>query len=107
MKSAKTTPICAKILDKGNQGDLLMTGKELNASWGVGAVQALFSRTGTWYNRLTKFPGALFDTNGYIKFDSSAQFQEYLQKHAEHIRQTQELNVPGGIDRLPGYIKKL
>lgn len=37
---------------------------------GVNAAHALYRRTGDWFHKLQCFPGALFDENGYIVFDS-------------------------------------
>ena len=46
------------------------TGRRLNLEWGVNAKHALFSRTGETYDNLKRFPGALFDKDGYVFFSS-------------------------------------
>ena len=38
---------------------------ELKTRWGLSGVRhALYRKTGDWYHRLTKFPGALLDEDG-------------------------------------------
>ena len=75
-----------------------MSGRKLNRLWAVGAKHALYHKDGTWFNNLTRFPGALFDRNGYVLFETKA---EYL-GHSD-VRVTQETNVPEGISSLPTY----
>lgn len=76
-----------------------ITGESLNSSWKIGAAHALYRRDGSWYHHLTRFPGALFDLNGYVLFDTSAEYEQsgYLQ-HGAH------LHVPGGIRNMPSYV---
>jgi hypothetical protein len=76
-------------------------GRELNEKWGVGARHALYSETGTWYNLLERFPGALFDRGGYIKFDTKEQYER-----CSYLNIGQRLNVHAGIESIPGYIRK-
>src|SRR3974377_358997 len=54
-------------------------GKELAKSWGLRVQQALYRKTGDWYHRLTKFPGALLDADGYVIFESEEAFKACLQ----------------------------
>ena len=75
-------------------------GRELNEKWEVGALQALYSESGTWFHLLESFPGALFDPNGYVLFETKRAYET-----CSHLRITQELNVPGGIVSIPGYVK--
>jgi hypothetical protein len=77
------------------------TGRVLNKKWGVGAQHALYSEKGTWYHVLERFPGALFDANGYILFESKRDYESCPQ-----LNRGDELNVPGGIASIPGYVKK-
>ena len=42
-----------------------LTGALLSERWGVGAAHALYIYDGHWYHQLERFPGALFDENGY------------------------------------------
>jgi 5-methylcytosine-specific restriction enzyme A len=79
------------------------TGRELNEKWKAGVAHALYRRDGTWYHRLERFPGALFDANGYIRFDANSDLENcpgiLIGKRANW------LNVPDGIARLPGYVR--
>jgi len=43
-------------------------GRDLNELWQVGALHALYREDGKWYEHLERFPGALFDYNGYVIF---------------------------------------
>jgi 5-methylcytosine-specific restriction enzyme A len=75
------------------------TGKMLNELWGVGAVHALYREDGKWYHRLERFPGALFDSNGYVLFRTQ---EEYLR--SPYLQRTQDLHVDRGISSIPGYV---
>jgi 5-methylcytosine-specific restriction protein A len=75
-------------------------GKVLNKEWGIGAKHVLYRENGTWYHRLTAFPGALLDAHGYILFATE---QEYLQCPSLQIGK--EIGVPGGIAQIAGYIR--
>ena len=80
----------------------LLSGRQLNLLWGVGAKHALYHREGTWYNNLERFPGALFDPNGYVLFPT-----EQAYRNSPYVRITQETNVVNGISSIPGYIRKV
>lgn len=75
-------------------------GRRLNSEWRIGAVQAFFSETGTWFQRLEQFPGALCDPEGYVLFGDEA---SYL--NCDHVRVGKKTNVHKGISRLPGYVR--
>lgn len=77
-----------------------LSGRKLNELWGVGAKHALYHREGSWYNNLERFPGALFDPNGYVVFAT-----EQAYKNSRHLRITQETNVTNGIASIPGYVR--
>src|SRR5438105_12608163 len=47
-------------------------GSELNKKWGVGARHSLYRKTGDWYHLPKRFPAALFDAHGYIRFETEA-----------------------------------
>lgn len=81
-----------------NTAPYRFSGKALNRLWQVGARHALYHREGTWYNNLQAFPGALFDPDGYVVFETAS---AYL--NSPHIRVTQETNIRNGISSLPGY----
>ena len=76
-------------------------GDELNKKWGVGARHALYSREGTWFHLLERFPGALFDENGFILFKTKEDYER-----CSHLDRGHELNVRDGIEKIPGYIRK-
>ena len=82
-------------------GRIGLDGKQLNEEWDVGARHALFSRDGSWYENLERFPGALFDLNGYVLFKTE---QEY--RKCPQLRIGKKTNVRGGIASIPGYVRK-
>jgi HNH endonuclease len=75
-------------------------GDYLNDLWGVGARHALYIHDGHWYHQLRRFPGALFDRNGYIKFETEEEYRDcpYLQ-----IRK--QISVPQRISSIRGYVR--
>jgi hypothetical protein len=75
-------------------------GRRRNAEWGIGATQAYYHRDGTWFNRLTDFPGALCDPNGYLRFETE---DEYL--NCPYLDVKVQTNAHQGISRIPGYIR--
>ena len=77
------------------------TGARLNGAWGVGAAHALYIHDGDWYHHLKRFPGALFDRNGYILFETEADY-----RNCPHISLGKDVSVPKpGISAIPGYIR--
>ena len=78
-----------------------LTGKALNTRWNVNAQHALYHRDGTFYENLTRFPGALFDPDGYMIFKTEG---DYL--NSSYLKIGQKVNVPGGIASIPGYIRR-
>ena len=87
-----------RITGRGRMG---LNGKQLNDEWEVGARHALFSRDGAWYENLERFPGALFDPNGYVLFRTEQEYRNNLRVHIGR-----KTNVPGGISSIPGYVRK-
>jgi hypothetical protein len=77
-----------------------LTGARLRRRWNVQVRHALYHRDGTFYENLEQFPGALFDPNGYVVFDTLERY-----RRSPHLRIGQKLNVPGGIASLPGYVR--
>lgn len=75
------------------------TGRELNKKWNVNAQHALYREDGTWYERLKKFPGVLFDSNGYVLFRTK---DEYLNCPQLHIKK--QTSCPKGISSIQGYV---
>ena len=74
------------------------SGSQLNEVWNVGARHALYREDGGWYMQLERFPGAYFDRNGYIVFQSE---EEYLT--CDYLRIGERVHVPSGISSIPGY----
>jgi hypothetical protein len=75
-------------------------GHYLNDLWGVRVRQARYGRKGEWYGRLTDFPGALFDPNGYVRFETEEDY-----RNCPYLQIRKEVNVPNGISSIPGYVK--
>jgi 5-methylcytosine-specific restriction enzyme A len=77
-----------------------MTGKLLNKKWGVGAQHALYREDGKFFMPLERFPGALFDSNGYVVFENRRDYE-----NSPHLRIGSRVNVSGGIASIPSYVK--
>lgn len=77
-----------------------ITGKALNAKWRVGAKHALYLEHGNWYHPLRRFPGALFDANGYVIFQTEQDF-----KDSPYLKIRKRVHVRHGISSLPGYVR--
>jgi len=79
-------------------------GAELNKRWNVGATHALYIHDGHWYHCLKRFPGALFDHNGYILFPTE---KEYLAcSQLKIYRDMNQVSVKKpGISAIPGYVQ--
>jgi hypothetical protein len=76
-----------------------ITGKRLNEEWNVWAEHALYSETGRWYHQLRHFPGAYFDSQGFILFETEADYRQ-----CEFLQIGQDVNIPNGISSIPGYV---
>lgn len=70
-----------------------------NQDWDVHAVHVLYRENGTWYHHLKAFPGALFDANGYLRFET-----EHEYKNCKYLQLGKQLSIPGGIASVPGYV---
>ena len=77
-----------------------LTGKKLNELWGIGAKHALYREDGKWYHQLTKFPGVLFDANGYVIFQSEKDFLE-----SPYLKIGQDIHLRDGISSMPTYVR--
>ena len=77
-----------------------ITGRRLNREWSVGANHALYRKDGRWYHQLVSFPGALFDSNGYVLFRTETDYVK-----CPYLRIKERLHVPEGIAAIPGYIR--
>jgi len=78
------------------------SGRRLNREWKVGASHSLYHRLGKWYHVLERFPGALFDPNGYVRFET----REDLLRCAE-VSVTQHMHVPLGISQMQSYVRMM
>ncbi len=78
-----------------------VTGVGLARQWKVLVKHALYHKDGVWYNNLERFPGALFDPNGYVVFAS-----EDAWRRCPYLSIGKETNVRAGIAAIPGYIKR-
>ena len=65
------------------------SGRRVNRVWRVNARHALFHWEGIGYERLERFPGALFDPNGDLLFQSEAEFV-----HCPYLAITQKVRAP-------------
>ena len=74
--------------------------RSLSRDWKVSVRHALFHRDGCWYNNLERFPGALFDPDGYVRFETE---EEYL--NSPYINVGKQTNVPNSISSIPGYVR--
>ena len=66
--------------------------------WEVDVAHGLYSREGVWYGRLQAFPGAYFDSNGYIVFKTADEYHGCKQ-----LQIKKNVNVPEGISKIEGY----
>lgn len=73
--------------------------KELATRWGLDVRHALYRKTGNWYHRLTKFPGALLDADGYVVFESEQAFETCRQ-----LQVRKQISAPKGIKAIPSYV---
>ena len=67
--------------------------------WKLVVKHALYRKTGDWYHRLDRFPGALLDARGYILFDTADAYRS-----CPELRIRQDVAVPRGIAKIPGFV---
>lgn len=77
-----------------------LTGVYLSKVLGINAEQALYREDGTWYHNLTKFPGVLFDSEGFVYFEKQDDYINHPQ-----LRITKQLHLKNGIKSLGEYRK--
>jgi hypothetical protein len=77
-----------------------LTGKMLNKEWGVGASHALYFKRGDWFHLLERFPAALFDPYGYVRFETPKELRGH-----PGLQIGKHIHVPGGISCLKGYVQ--
>jgi 5-methylcytosine-specific restriction endonuclease McrA len=72
----------------------------LQAQWGIDARQVRYSDDGHWYATLTRFPAALLDARGYLRFATE---QDYRRAPISIGKQI-SVRKPG-ISVVPGYVQ--
>ena len=83
----------------GNRKKSTNTGRVMNIKWNVNAQHALYRENGTWYERLNKFPGVLFDKDGYIIFQTKEDYESCPQLHLK-----KQTSCPKGISSISDYV---
>ena len=75
---------------------------ELADKYGVQVKQARYRKDGKWYHHLKQFPAAFFDEKGYIRFETSAEYERCPQLQLKN-----DVHVAGGmsITSIPGYVQ--
>jgi hypothetical protein len=76
--SSATASVTESALDESGEGMVQsypLSGSRLNKDWGVGAEHALYHKDGCWYGNLTAFPGAYFDPEGYVLFNTEEEYR--------------------------------
>lgn len=79
-----------------------VTGKKLCVEWSIDALHCLYRDGGKWYHILNDFPGALCDDHGYIRFESESEFL-----NCQYLKIGVDVNVPGTISKIPGYVRMM
>ena len=82
---------------------MAITGRRLNKQWGVGARHALYRSDGRWYHVLSHFPGALFDADGYVLFETRDEYESCTRLRIKQATKTVHVDEPG-ISAIPGYV---
>ena len=88
-----------------------ITAKKLMKLWNVECSHQLYNKDGEWYHVLNSFPGALFDANGYVIFETEDDFNrcKYLSVNREASKGKGQVNVigihPQSISKIKGYIQ--
>jgi hypothetical protein len=75
-----------------------VTGDHLNRQHRLGALHALYHKDGTFYERLSRFPGVLCDARGFVRYESEIQFSKDPQ-----LNIGVKVNVYGGLASHPRY----
>jgi hypothetical protein len=85
---------------KGGSNVISNYARNLAKSWRVNVEHGLYHKDGRFFMHLLRFPGALFDSHGYVVFKSEEEYRRnpYLRHYATR------LHVPKGIASIPGYV---
>ena len=63
------------------------------------AEKGYFSKTGVAYAKPSRFPGVLFDPDGYLMVKDEPSMRE-----SPYINVGKAVSIPGGISSVPGYV---
>ena len=74
------------------------TGKQLREEYSLPVDHCLYHKDGKFFERLIDFPGALCDPQGYLQYDTEAEFA-----NDPRLNIGKKVNVPGGISTHPKY----
>jgi hypothetical protein len=74
-------------------------GSELASRWGLAVQHALYRETGNWYHHLKRFPGAFLDRDGYVIFETEADF-----RNCSELQFGKDVHVPHGIKSIANYV---
>lgn len=75
--------------------------ERLITQWNVDAVQARYSSDGHWYAALARFPAALFDANGYVRFATEDDY-----RNSPHLSIGKQISIrKPGISAIPEYVR--
>lgn len=78
----------------------MASGPQLIKRWNIPVHQARFHRDGVWYEHLFLFPAAFCDPEGYIVFETEDEY-----RNCQRLNLGKQVNVPGGISSILGYMK--
>jgi len=74
------------------------TGEQLRKEYSLPVHHCLYHKDGRFFERLVYFPGALCDPQGYLQYDTEAEFE-----NDPRLSIGKKVNVPGGISTHPKY----
>ncbi len=77
-------------------------GTKLAKEWKVNAAHSLYDKNGKFYMPLDRFPGALFDPNGYVLFNSEDEYKNCPDVKIGAGKNTR-VHVRRSISNLSGY----
>jgi hypothetical protein len=70
-----------------------MTARKLDRELSLHAAHARFHKNGYWYDQLQRFPGILFDRNGYVLFPDRETYEAC--PNLRHPRRSRSDGRPG------------
>ncbi len=83
-----------------------VTGKGRARDWGIDVEHALYREIGNWYHIPNRFPAALIDSKGYVRFASESDYRSFIlnESKVHEYPDKNQLSVAGGIARTSRYI---